>query len=55
MKDFGALPSEARASVVLLYVDTMPPYRVASALIAMIDAYPGRDAFTGREELDSWI
>jgi len=54
VKDFGALTSEAHAGVVLLYDDTMRAYRVAAALIAMVDTYPGRDAFAGREELDSW-
>lgn len=54
VKDFGALPSEVHAGVVLLYDDTMPAYRVASALITMVDTYPGRDAFPGCEELDSW-
>lgn len=53
--DFAALPSTAHAGVVLLYDDTMPAYRVASALIAMVDAYPHRDAFPGREELDAWV
>lgn len=52
--DFGDLPSEDHAGVVLLYDDTMPAYRVASALITMVDTYPGRDAFAGREELDAW-
>lgn len=52
--DFGDLPSEEHAGVVLLYDDTMPAYRIASALITMVDAYPGRDAFAGREELDAW-
>ena len=37
--DFGARSSEAHAGVVLLYDDTMPAYRVASALIAMVDTY----------------
>jgi hypothetical protein len=55
LKDFGPLPSEAHAGIVLLYDDTMPAYRVASALITIVDSYPGRDAFAGREELDSWI
>ncbi|QKY20918.1 DUF5615 family PIN-like protein [Halolamina sp. CBA1230] len=54
VKDFGAIPSEAHAGVVLLYDDTMPAYQVASALLTMVDAYPSRDAFAGREELDSW-
>lgn len=52
--DFGELPSGAHAGVILLYDDTMSAYRVAAALINMIDAYPGRDAFAGREELDAW-
>lgn len=54
VKDFGNLPSGAHIGVILLYDDTMPAYRVASALITMVDAYPGRDAFAGREELDAW-
>jgi len=55
VKDFGDLPRETHAGVVLLYDDTMPAYRVASALITMVDAYPSRDAFAGREELDAWV
>lgn len=54
VKDFGMLPSEAHAGIVLLYDDTMPAYRVASALIRMVDTYPNRDEFAGREELDAW-
>ncbi|WP_158056560.1 DUF5615 family PIN-like protein [Halorussus halophilus] len=54
VKDFGDLPAAAHAGIVLLYDDTMPAYQVASALIAMVDAYPSRDAFAGREELDPW-
>jgi len=54
VKDFGALPNEAHAGVVIVHDDTMPAYRVASALIAMVDAYPGREAFPDREELDAW-
>lgn len=54
VKDFGDLPNGAHTGVILLYDDTMPAYRVASALITLVDAYPGRDEFTGREELDAW-
>jgi predicted nuclease of predicted toxin-antitoxin system len=54
VNDFGALPTEAHAGIILLYDDTMPAYRVASALITMVDAYPSRDEFAGREELDPW-
>jgi hypothetical protein len=54
VRDFGALPREAHAGVVLLYDDTLPAYRVASALIRMVDTYPSRDEFAGREELDAW-
>ncbi len=54
MKDFGTLPSGTHAGIVLLYDDTMPAYRVASALIQMVDTYPSQDEFTGREELDAW-
>ncbi|WP_433623495.1 DUF5615 family PIN-like protein [Halomicrococcus sp. NG-SE-24] len=54
VKDFGDVPADAHAGIVLLYDDTMPAYRVASALITMVDAYPNREAFAGREELDVW-
>jgi predicted nuclease of predicted toxin-antitoxin system len=54
VKDFGALPRKDHSGVILLYDDAMPAYRVASALITMVDAYPSREAFTGREELDAW-
>lgn len=54
LKDFGDLSGEDHAGVILLYDDTMPAYRVASALISMVDTYPDREAFAGREELDAW-
>ncbi len=54
VKDFGIVPDKTRVEVILLYDDTMPAYRVAAALLRMIDAYPSRDAFAGREELDAW-
>ena len=54
VKDFGNLPSDSHTGIVLLYDDTMPAYRVASALITLVDTYPSRDAFAGREELDAW-
>ncbi|PSQ43892.1 hypothetical protein BRD07_01020 [Halobacteriales archaeon QS_9_68_42] len=54
VKDFGNLPSDSHTGVVLLYDDTMPAYRVASALITLVDTYPSRNAFAGREELDAW-
>ena len=52
--DFGGLPDDAHTGLVILHDDTTPAYRVASALVAMVDAYPGREAFAGREELDPW-
>ena len=52
--DFGDLPAEDHVGIVLLYDDTMPAYRVAAALIALIDAYPERDALRGIEALDAW-
>ena len=55
VKDFGSLPREAHAGIILLYDDTMPAYRVAAALITMVDTYPSREAFEGREELDAWL
>lgn len=54
LKDFGALPDEAHVGIILLYDDTMPAYRVAAALLKMVDAYPSRNEFSGREELDAW-
>ena len=54
VKDFGALPPERHAGIVLLHDDTMLAYRIASALITMVDIYPSRDEFAGREELDAW-
>lgn len=54
VSDFGALPADAHAGLVLLHDDTLPAYRIASAVITMVDAYPDRDAFPGRETLDSW-
>ena len=55
VKDFGSLPSDSHAGIILLYDDTMPAYSVAAALIALVDAYPDGDAFNGREELDAWV
>jgi len=55
VKDFGGLPSEVHAGIILLYDDTKPAYQVAAGLITMIDAYQKRNSFAGREELDPWI
>ena len=53
--DFGALPDDRHAGIVLLYDDTMPAYRLVSGLLSMIDAYGDREAFDSREELDAWL
>jgi hypothetical protein len=53
--DFGAVADDEHAGIVLLYDDTMPGHRVASALIHMVDTYPDRDAFAGYEQLDDWV
>lgn len=42
------------STVVLLYDDTTPAYRVAAALLEMIDAYRSPAEFPDREELDPW-
>jgi hypothetical protein len=55
VKDFSDLVPAEHAGVVILYDDTMPAYDVASGVIAMVDAYPGRDSFSGYEELDPWV
>lgn len=55
VRDFGGLSPDAHAGLVVLYDDTTPAYQVAAGLISMIDAYPNRDSFGGREELDPWI
>lgn len=52
--DFAKLPNDAHSGLVLLHDDTMPAYQIASALIAMVDAYGDRDSFGGREVLDVW-
>lgn len=41
--------------VVVVYDDTMPAYRVTGGLLAMVDAYTGRDSFPGREVLDARV
>ena len=53
--DFGDIPIEDHAGLVLLYDDTMPAYRVAAAPIALVDASPERYAFRGIETLDAWM
>ena len=55
MNDFGSLPAGTGVGVVLLFDDTMPAYRVASGLIALVDVYPNREAFDSREELDAGV
>ena len=55
LSDFGNLPPDSHAGIVILYDDTMPAYRVAAGLLTMVDAYSNRDAFTGREALDHWV
>jgi predicted nuclease of predicted toxin-antitoxin system len=55
VKDFGRLPSDTHAGVVLLYDDTLPAYQVAAGIIVITDAYQDRDAFRRREELDLWV
>jgi len=55
VNDFGSLPTDSHAGIVLLFDDTMPAYRVASGPITLVDAYLGRDAFPRREELDAWV
>jgi len=55
VKDFGRLPPETHAGIVLLYDDTMPAYQAAAGLITMTDAYQNRYSFDGREELDPWV
>jgi len=52
--DFGSVPDALHAGIILLYDDTMPGYRIAAALISLVDTYPSRDAFGGRETLDDW-
>lgn len=54
ISDFGGLPADAHAGLVVVYDDTMPAYRVASNLLTMVDGYSSRSAFQGREVLDDW-
>lgn len=53
--DFGALPVDAHSGLVLLHDDTMQAYSVASGLLTMIEAYPSRSEFEGKEVLDDWV
>lgn len=53
--DFGPLSNSAHAGIILLHDDTMPGYRIASALLTLVDAYPSRAGFAGRETLDEWV
>jgi len=41
VNDFGGLPPDGHAGIVLLYDDTMPAYQVAAGLITMTAAVPG--------------
>lgn len=54
VSDFGSLPADAHSGIVIVHDDAMPAYRVASKLIAMVEAYQQREHFGGRESLDSW-
>ncbi len=54
VSDFGILPSNSHSGIILLYDDTITAYRVVSALLNLVDTYPSRHAFTGREDLDAW-
>lgn len=54
VSDFGGLDADAHAGVVLLHDDTLPAYRVASAVLALVEAYGDLDSFGGREVLDAW-
>lgn len=53
--DFGDRDPDTYPGVVILYDDTMAAYRIANGLFAMIDAYPDRGSFRGREILDPWV
>jgi predicted nuclease of predicted toxin-antitoxin system len=52
--DFDSIQASKHAGIVLLYDDTMPAYEVASALITLVYAYPGRSELDGHEILDLW-
>lgn len=54
VSDFGILSPGENWGIILLYDDTMPAFRVAGALLSMVDTYPSRGSFAGREVLDSW-
>jgi len=52
--DFRDMDPATHAGVVILFDDTMSAHRIASALLKMVETYPNRAAFPGRERLDSW-
>jgi len=53
--DFAPLCPETYPGIILLYDDTMPAYDIATGLLAMVETYPDRDEFSGREIVDTWI
>jgi predicted nuclease of predicted toxin-antitoxin system len=55
VSDFGALGHLDHAGVVLVYDDTMPGHRLATALQTMTEAYGEPERFDGREVLDDWV
>ena len=53
VKDFASIPN-FQVKIILLHDDTMPAYQITSALISLIETYPGPDAFPEKEILDDW-
>lgn len=54
--DFSAPDADEHEGVILVVQHTHPPAELAAAVDAIVDAYPSREAFRGRQEyLDDWI
>lgn len=53
--DFSRVPDHEHEGVVIVYDGALPAFDVAAGLLAMMDAYPDRDALRGYEVLDDWV
>ena len=54
--DFSAVAPEDHEGVILVVQHTHTPKEMATAVDAIVGAYPARESFRGRQEyLDDWI
>jgi hypothetical protein len=54
--DFSAIDSDVHEGVILVVHHTHTPTEMATAVDAIVGAYPSRESFRGRQEyLDDWV